>query len=159
MEQKPRAGVGTLTASLEELMPLMQERLEAGQSVRFYPRGVSMRPLLREGRDSITLSRPREALRRYDIVLFHYEDHYVLHRIVGIGASGYACCGDHRLRCEVGVTEDAILAVVTAIHRGDKELRMDTWRYRAYVRFVVLRQRMGRFALRVMRRLLRPWRR
>ena len=61
--------VKTKELQLEQLMPLWKERLEAGQSVRFSPKGISMLPLLRQGTDSVLLSPPTARLKKYDIVL------------------------------------------------------------------------------------------
>ncbi len=37
-------------------MPLIRETLEEGKCVQFSPRGVSMLPMLRQGKDTVTLS-------------------------------------------------------------------------------------------------------
>ena len=74
MTQEPNSGSPTAErvrlASMDDLMPLIRERLAAGQSVRISPRGVSMRPMLREGLDSVTLSQPPTRLKKYDIPLY-----------------------------------------------------------------------------------------
>ena len=65
----------------------------AGQSVRFSPRGVSMLPMLRQGRDSVVLSPAPKQLRKYDLPLYRRDDgSYVLHRVVKAGQT-YACMG------------------------------------------------------------------
>ena len=40
-------------AYMKDLVPLFQERLSAGQTVRFSPRGISMLPMLRQGIDDV----------------------------------------------------------------------------------------------------------
>ena len=71
---------------LDDLMPVIRERLEAGETVEFMPRGVSMLPLLRQGRDAVVLSPLPERLRKYDVVLYRRRNgQYVLHRIVECG--------------------------------------------------------------------------
>ena len=88
MERFVRAdfdGVEICTLQMDELMPLILERLAAGQDVRFSPRGVSMLPMLRQGRDTVTLSPVTGRLRKYDLPLYRREDgRYVLHRVVGV---------------------------------------------------------------------------
>ena len=76
---------------LDNLMPLFRERLAAGQKVQFSPRGISMLPMLRQGKDSVILSPLPENLRKYDIPLYQREDgKYILHRIVEVGET-YTC--------------------------------------------------------------------
>ena len=41
--------------SLEEYMPLIKEVVESGGEFRLFPRGTSMLPLIRQGRDSVAL--------------------------------------------------------------------------------------------------------
>ena len=43
-------------------------------SVVIEPRGVSMLPFLKEGRDSVHLVRPAAAPQKYDIVLYRVRD-------------------------------------------------------------------------------------
>ena len=59
-----------LSVGLDALMPVIRERLDAGQSVTIYPRGVSMLPTLKEGRDNVTLTAYKPPLKRYEIALF-----------------------------------------------------------------------------------------
>jgi hypothetical protein len=88
---------------MEELMPLMKECLANGQSVTFSPHGVSMLPILREGRDTVTISAPPEKLKKYDIILYQRTNgKYVLHRIVGVGET-YTCIGDNQFVLEKGI--------------------------------------------------------
>ena len=48
---------------MAQLMPLIRERLDAGQTVRFSPMGISMLPMLRQGIDSVVLSPVPEKLK------------------------------------------------------------------------------------------------
>ena len=53
------------------LMPLLRERLAAGQTVRYLPfRGISMLPMLRQGKDSVELAPLPEKLKKYDLPLY-----------------------------------------------------------------------------------------
>ena len=70
-------------SSMDAMVPLMKEALSLGRSVRFSPKGISMLPMLRQGRDSVVLSPAPERLRKYDIPLYIRENgQYVLHRII-----------------------------------------------------------------------------
>lgn len=117
-------------------MPLIRERLADGQSVRFAPRGRSMLPMLRQGRDKVVLSAVTGELKKYDLPLYQRDDGtYVLHRIVKVGET-YTCIGDNQHILEPGVRRDQIIAVVTAFTRDDKEIPVtDLW-YQVYCRLL-----------------------
>ena len=120
---------------LDTLMPLIQESLNNGQSVRFSPRGVSMLPMLRQGIDSVVLSPAPEILKKYDLPLYRRDDgKYILHRIVGAGTT-YTCVGDNQFQLESGVRRDQILALVTGFYRGGTLHSVNEPAYRLYCRF------------------------
>ena len=121
--------------ALEALMPLIQERLEAGQTVRFSPRGTSMLPMLRQGIDSVVLSPVPEQLKKYDLPLYKRDNgKFVLHRIIAAGET-YTCMGDNQFQPEAGLRQDQMIAVVTSFTRGDREISCRAWHYRLYCRF------------------------
>lgn len=121
-----------IETSLEELMPIMEECLSAGKSFRFSPRGVSMLPMLREGKDSVLLSPAPEKLEKYDIPLYRRDNgKYVLHRIVAAGET-YTCIGDNQFSYENGIRREQIIAVVTGFYRGEKFFSADNPWYKMY---------------------------
>jgi len=116
-------------------MPLIRERLAAGQSVTFSPRGVSMLPMLRQGLDTVTLSPLPERLRKFDIPLYQRENgQFVLHRIVKVQDT-YTCVGDNQFVYESGLTHEQMIAVVTGFTRGDKDHSVNELCYKFYCRF------------------------
>lgn len=120
---------------LETLMPLIREQLARGQSVRFYPRGTSMLPMLRQTVDSVILSPITGQLRKYDIPLYQRDDgKYVLHRIVGAGPL-CTCMGDNQFLPEPGLRPDQMIGVVTAFYRGEHLIPVTALSYRIYCRF------------------------
>ena len=81
---------------MEDIMPLIREGLDAGRSVKIAPRGVSMLPMIRQGKDEVILSPPPPRLKKYDIPLYRRENgKYILHRVVKVGES-YTCIGDNQ---------------------------------------------------------------
>ena len=115
-------------------MPLIRERLAAGQSVRLEPRGTSMLPMLRQGLDSVTLSPLPQRLKKYDLPLYQRRDgHYVLHRIVEAGEC-YTCMGDNQFQPEPGLRHEQMIALVTAFSRGGREYSVEQPAYRLYCR-------------------------
>ena len=106
--------------SLDSLMPIIREQLSLGQSVKFSPHGISMLPMIRQGKDSIVLSPLPEKLSKYDIPLYQRANgQYVLHRIVSVGDT-YTLMGDNQYIEEKGVTRESMIGVVTAFYRGEK---------------------------------------
>ena len=119
---------------MEELMPLMRERLAAGQSVCFSPKGISMLPMLRQGRDTVTLSPITGKLKKYDLPLYQRANgKYVLHRIVHVGET-YTCAGDNQVVLEYGLRQEQMIAVVTAYTRDGKPHSVNSIGYRLYCR-------------------------
>ena len=146
--------VQTESLRLDDIMPLIEERLAAGQSVEFSPHGVSMLPMLREGKDSVILSSPRGRLKKYDIPLYRRADgSYVLHRVVAVGEEGYTLIGDNQFIPEKGVKDEAIIAVLTAYRRGDKLISVDSLGYRIYSRLRHMTRPLRYLLFRVKRKL------
>jgi len=124
------------TIRLDELMPLIRERLDAGESVRFSPHGTSMLPMLKDGRDQVILSPLTDKLKKYDLPLYQRENgQYVLHRIVRAKDDYYTCMGDNQFVPEKGLRHDQMIAVVTSfVYRG-KEYSTECLGYKAYCCF------------------------
>ena len=121
--------------SEEELLPLLQERLALGQSVRYLPfRGVSMMPLLRQGKDSVEISPLPERLRKYDLPVYRYPSgKIVMHRVVDVKDEHYICLGDNTYEYEK-ISHNQMIGLVSAIKRGDHRISVDNRWYRLYCR-------------------------
>ena len=122
----------------EELLPFLRERLAAGQKVRYLPfRGVSMMPMLRQGIDSVELAPLPERLEKYDLPVYQYPSgKVVMHRVVDVKADHYVCRGDNTYSDE-RITEDMLIAKVTAFKRGEKRIEVTDPVYRLYARYWV----------------------
>lgn len=67
---------------MKEMVLLIEDVISRDGEFRLYPRGTSMLPLIRQGKDSVVLVKPG-LLSKNDIVLYRRRnDKYVLHRIV-----------------------------------------------------------------------------
>lgn len=119
----------------DEMMALVRERLAAGQTVRYLPfRGVSMKPMLRQGKDSVELSSLPEQLQKYDIPVYQYPSgKYVMHRIVDVKPDHYVCMGDNLVEPEK-IRREQMLGIVTAFCRGEKRIEVTAPGYRLYCR-------------------------
>ena len=122
------------SARLEELMPLIKEELDLGRSVRISPRGTSMLPMLREGKDSVVLSKIPDRPRKYDVVLYKRANgQYVLHRLVKIGEK-YTFLGDNQFDLETGILCEQMIAYVSSFYRGGREISGKNIFYKIYCR-------------------------
>ena len=121
--------------------------------------GVSMLPLLRQGKDLFTVRKKDAARCRVgDVVLYRRPpDQYVLHRIVAVRPDDYVLLGDNCVARETGIRDEDILGVMTGFVRGGKEHSVEEAGYRAYtaawLRLAQLRVFMKKTALRIRRRI------
>lgn len=119
----------------EELLPLLRERLAAGQTIRYLPfRGVSMLPMLRQGKDAVEIAPLPEKLRKYDLPVYQYPSgKIVMHRVVEVREDHYVCLGDNTYTYEK-IAPEQLIAVVRAFRRGDRRISVDDPGYRLYCR-------------------------
>lgn len=98
--------------------------------------GVSMLPMLKQGRDLFTVSKKNSGrCKKYDVVLYRRPpNRYVLHRIVEVREDGYVILGDHCMNKEYGVTDEDIVGVLVSFQHRGKEYPVTDRRYRIYSR-------------------------
>ena len=144
--------------NLEDLIPLIEEKLKEGNEVLFSPSGTSMLPSLKAGRDTVVLTTPKSRLKKYDIALYRRENgQYVLHRVIGVGDS-YTFIGDAQLECERNIKEEQIIALCTAYLRGGVRVELSSFRCRAFARlwhYTLPFRRAFRFAKLKIKKLLK----
>lgn len=146
-----------ITVTLEAMMPLIRERLAAGQSIRIYPRGTSMLPMLKEGRDSVVLSPLPERLKKYDLPLYQRKNgQYVLHRVVKVGET-YTCLGDNQFALEGGLTHEQMIAIVSGFCRKGREYSTEEFSYRCYRSFWFRTRHIRRIWRGGLRRIKKIW--
>ena len=118
----------------------MEEKLSYEEYMDKYQRlvrtnvGVSMLPLLRQGRDLfIVEKRGPGRLKAGDVVLYRRPpDKYVLHRIVEVREKDYVILGDNCVNREYGITDDDILGIMTGFVRDGKQHTVPERGYRLY---------------------------
>ena len=115
------------------LMPFLQERLEAGQRIRHVRfRGISMLPMLRQGKDSVDLAPVPERLKKYDLPVYLRSDgQYVMHRVIKVKEDHYVCLGDNTIEFEY-IYPEQVIGVVCAFHRGERKIEVNSFWYRMY---------------------------
>ncbi len=100
-------------------------------------KGISMRPMLREGRDTVLISPVVGRLKKYDVPLYRRGEDYVLHRVVKVCEDSYVICGDNCLNKEYGVTDEQLVGVLSGFRRGDKYVALDSRSYLLYAKIWV----------------------
>ena len=140
----------------EELLPLLRERLAAGQTVRYLSfRGVSMLPLLRQGKDAVELAPLPPQLRKYDLPVYVYPGgKVVMHRILAVREEDCICLGDNTYEYEY-IRRDQMIGLVTAIRRGNRRIPVTDPGYRCYCRLWVGLFPLRRILARVKKRIRR----
>lgn len=144
-----------IDVALDQVMPLFRERLAAGQRVTFSPRGTSMLPMIRQGRDTVEVSPLKGGLKKYDLPLYQRDNgQYVLHRIVKIGEA-YTCIGDNQFDLEYPVRHDQLIGIVSAFTRDGKRIEVTNCWYQLYCRIWHATRPIRRFYLNMKIRLYR----
>lgn len=139
--------------SLDEIYPIIKEKLDNNGTVQLPITGTSMNPLLYWGRDTVELTKC-ENPHKYDIIFYRRDDGaFVLHRIVGKNEKGFILCGDNQVKKEYGITEKHIIAVVKSITRKGKTFSVDKSSYKLYVKLWTLILPLRNFILIPMRKI------
>ena len=100
-------------------------------------RGRSMEPLLREGRDLVTIRRADAPLRKYDVALYRRGEQYVLHRVIRVLPGRYLIRGDNTYTLET-VPCEAVIGVAEAFKRRGHDIHVSSPLYGLYTRFWTL---------------------
>lgn len=127
----------------EIFIPEIARLVAEGKQVVFTPTGVSMRPYIEGGVDSVTLVRPDD-LQVGDIVLAEVApQHYVLHRIYALQGDAVTLMGDGNLQGNEHCARASVLAKVAAIRSPKGRLKPLTrawlWRHTMPLRRIALK--------------------
>lgn len=141
---------------MEELAPLLAEKLADGGEVVMTVTGSSMYPVLRDQVDSVLLvSAPGGRVRMCDIPLYRRRDGaYILHRVVAIHGDRYLTAGDGQGQGEM-VESDQIIGVVRGFWRKGRYLPCSHPGYRLYAVLWTWLMPVRRYLLRGILMLLR----
>jgi hypothetical protein len=133
-----------------ELFSLTNEIIEQGGRAWITVAGMSMYPFLKEGRDSVELSKACFAqIKKGDIVLIkRVNDVYVLHRVLKVCKDCFYMIGDAQQWVEGPLLPEQLQAVVTRVKRKGHIISCDNillklfvfvWRLLIPVRSKILR--------------------
>ena len=98
-------------------------------------RGASMRPMLKQNRDLVTVRPTEGRLKKYDIPLYRRRGGgYILHRIIKVTENGYIIRGDNTFVKERNVTDNDIIGVLTQFRRKGKDHSVQSAGFKLYSR-------------------------
>lgn len=101
------------------------------------PRGVSMLPMLIEGKSAVELRTLNGLAKPLDVVLFlRPNGQNVLHRVMSVGERDYFIVGDNCAEGEV-VPHEQVIGVMTGFYRTRRWVSADDKGYLRYARFWV----------------------
>ncbi len=113
----------------------LEDLLKRDGVLVYKTRGVSMRPMLKQNRDLVTVRPAAGRLKKYDIPLYRRRGgKYVLHRIIKVTDSGYVIRGDNTFVKERDVTDSDIIGVLTNFRRKGKDYSVQSAGFRLYSR-------------------------
>ena len=146
--------------SLCDAIDIIEEVLENDGEFKISPKGTSMLPLIRQGRDSVVLKRNFEkGALKHDIAFYkRTSGAFVLHRVMKIAKDGtYVMCGDNQIYLERGIEDSQIIGVMSALYKKDRlfdQNKLSHKLYRALWCNITIRK-MIRFPKRCVNKLLR----
>ena len=124
------------TISNTVLFEGIEEILREGGSVTMRIKGSSMRPFVRNGRDTVTLNAlPAAGLQIGMVVLFRYGDNWLLHRLRNINGSILVMKGDGNFRITEHVELTAAAGYASAIERNNRTIIYGSWRWKLLTRY------------------------
>ena len=94
--------------------------LNKNSVIAFVPRGNSMWPTLKGGKQSVVVAKKEGRLSYFDVALYVRDDGTnVLHRVMKVENDGYVMLGDSQYALEK-VKEEQVLGVMVGFYRGEK---------------------------------------
>ena len=131
------------------------ELVAAGSRVKMRARGNSMLPLIRHGKDNVTLQSVNEdSFRKGSLLLFRMPGgSYILHRLVKCRDDEVLLRGDGNLSLIETCNRNDVIAEAVEVERGNKIIVKGSLRWNIYHRLWPRNPFMRRVALAVYRRV------
>ena len=96
--------------------------LAEGRGVVFTPKGNSMLPFIRSGRDSVVLSPLARPLEIGDIILVKIDARYFLHRVYDLHGNEVTLMGDGNLHEKEHCLTSDVIGIVTEIRKENGKI-------------------------------------
>ncbi len=123
--------------SLNDMAPVIRDALDNHGEVSFVSSGRSMLPLIRDRKDTITLVKPKKAIKPGDIVFYQRDNgQFVLHRVMFINSGAFVMRGDNQWDNEYNIRSDQIIGVLKSFERDGKVHNVTDSDYLMYVKFL-----------------------
>lgn len=131
-EQALRAVAITHNKSMQE--DTFESYLDREGTLVYPVCGVSMKPLIREGRDLCIIKKKDDMrCKAGDVVLYRRSPKvHVLHRVIKVLPDSYVILGDNRVEREYGITDADILGIMVSFVRDGKEHSIEELPYKLY---------------------------
>ena len=121
--------------------------LDEGREVLFTPKGNSMLPFIKNGRDSVVLSKLHRPLDVGDIILVKIGQRFIMHRVFALDGDNVTLMGDGNIRGKEYCYVSDVIGIVTEIHKESgrvvKPGKGRLWRlllpFRRYLLFIYRR--------------------
>ena len=122
----------TMTRSIPMEVWCKLAREGAAPPVTICLEGDSMRPLIRRGRDPVTIIPINRPLQKGDVVLFRLGERYIVHRVWQMKGGMVRTFGDNCWNPEPWFPEEQVLGLVVRFVRAGRTFRLDTPSARAW---------------------------
>lgn len=116
MSERPSA-IDVKVMDPEDYFEMIEDLLAEGREVKMTPKGNSMLPFIKGGRDSVVLTKPSKAFEVGDIVLAKIGDRFIMHRIFAVEEENLTLMGDGNICGTEHCTSTDVIALVTEIHK------------------------------------------
>ena len=101
----------------ENYFALVDELLKEGREVIITPKGNSMLPFIKNGRDEVTLVRLDRPAEVGDILLVKIGDRFVMHRVFAVDGDAITLMGDGNVYGKEHCKSADVIGLVTEIHK------------------------------------------
>lgn len=123
--------------SLNDMAPVIREALDENGEVSFVSAGRSMLPMIRDRQDTITLIKPKKAVKPGDVVFYQRDNgKFVLHRVMFINSGMFVMRGDNQWDYEYNIRNDQIIGILKCFERDGKVHNVTDRDYLMYVKFL-----------------------
>ena len=125
---------GAINDDMAKNRTAFEDYIAKNSSLTYTNVGVSMLPLLRQGKDLFTIrAKSSKRCKPGDVVLYRRPpDKYVLHRVVEVHPTDYVILGDNCISKEYGITDKDIVGIMTGFVRSGREHSIEEIGYRLY---------------------------
>lgn len=94
----------------------------------FTPKGNSMWPFLKSGKNTVIIVKKEKKAKKFDVVFYFNNGVYALHRVIKPTETGYITIGDS-LTVKEEVSEEKVFGVMTGFYKGKTYVDVNNEKY------------------------------